>query len=317
VTTRGPIEPPPSLAERVPGLTSDLVAFGFSPSGEAVIQQWFINATEPRTIEVPFGYAIPDQSGRWIAALAGQRYGDSFNLHVGNGTYQEAIATDVGSAVWSVDQPGRIAWTERTAEGMMAFDRRLEPGDEGLAFELPVPSDARLVWLDGDRVTFTSGGSLVALQPDGTEVARLDDAEFLTATNGWGVAWVDDALTLVDTDLVPLAPLPHDGASCGSAQFAPRRAPFIRLAIVCGGTETPWLEVLDIDPTTPTFTLRAQIQLAEPRAASWLDGDRFVAVPQPDPVSRPRSTIAILDVETGQVTDLQWPGAVLGVIGTR
>ena len=77
------------------------------------------------------------------------------------------------------------------------------------------------------------------------------------------------------------------------------------------------MEVLDIDTTTLTFTLRAQIPLTEPFAASWLDGDRFVAVPQPDPVSRPRSTIRILDVETGAVTDLQWPGSVLGVIGTR
>ena len=77
------------------------------------------------------------------------------------------------------------------------------------------------------------------------------------------------------------------------------------------------MEVLDIDPATLTFTLRAQIPLSEPSATSWLEGDRFVAVSQPDPVSRPRSTIRILDVETGAVTDLQWPGAVLGVIGTR
>ena len=120
-------------------------------NGQAAIQQWFINATEPRTIDVPFGFAIPDQSGQWIAALANQRYGDSFNLHVGNSTYQEAIATDVGSVVWSVDQPGRIAWAERTNEGVIVFDRRMTPGDSGRVFALAAPSDARIVWLDGDR----------------------------------------------------------------------------------------------------------------------------------------------------------------------
>lgn len=321
VTTRGPIQPPPSLAERVPGLTSDLVAFGFTPSGQAVIQQWFINATEPRTIEVPFGFAIPDQSGRWIAALAGQRYGDSFNLHVGNGTYQEAIATDVGSVVWSVDEPGRIAWTERTTQGVVTIDRRLEPGAEGSAFELPVSPDTRLVWLDGDRLTFTSGGSIVTIQPDGTEVSRLDDAEFVTATDGWALVRTGGGLTLVDGDLVPRAPLPHDGSPCVDARFgrpdSVRSTPLLRLALVCGVPDAPWVEVLEIEVSTLTFTLMAQLPVTEPETVSWLDGDRFVAVAQPDPVSRPRSTIKILDVETGAVTDLQWPGAVLGVIGTR
>jgi hypothetical protein len=317
----GTVQPPPSLAERVPGLTSDLVAFGYTPSGQAVIQQWFINGTEPRTIDVPFGFAIPDLSGRWIAALANQRYGDSLNLHVGNATYQEAIATDVGSVVWSVDEPGRIAWTERTGDGVIAFDRTMDPGDDDRTFALPVPSDTRIVWLDGDRLTLTSGASLIAFQPDGMEVARLDDAEFVAATDGWAVVRIDEVLTLVDEDLVPRAPLRLDGASCGDVRFArkdpTRRTPVLRLAAVCGATETPSLEVLDIDPTTSTFTSLAVIPLAVPGAVSWLDGDRFVAVPQPDPVSRPRSTITILDVETGEVTDLQWPGAVLGVIGTR
>ncbi len=321
VTNPGTVRPPPTLAELVPGLTSDLVVFGFTPSGQAVIQQWFINATEPRTIDVPFGFAIPDVSGRWIAALANQRYGDSLNLHVGNATYQEAIATDVGSVVWSVDQPGRVAWTEWTADGVMAFDRRLDPGDGGQAFALPVPSDTRIVWLDGDVLSLASQRSIIALQPDGTEVARLDDAEFVAATDGWAVVWLDASMTLVDGDLAPRAQLPHGGASCGDARFArpdpAQRTPAIRLALVCGTADTPWLEVLDIDPTTMTFTNRAMIQLAEVGAASWLDGDRFVAVPQPDPVSRPRSTIAILDVETGEVTELRWPGAVLGVIATR
>jgi hypothetical protein len=91
----------------------------------------------------------------------------------------------------------------------------------------------------------------------------------------------------------------------------------MRLAIVCGVPEAPWLEVIEIDVTALSFSSKALLQLAEPGAVSWLDGDRFVAIPQPDPVSRPRSTIAILDVDTGAVTELQWPGAVLGVIGTR
>lgn len=321
VTTPSTVRPPPTLAELVPGLTSDLVAFGFTPSGQAVIQQWFINATEPRTIDVPFGFAIPDLSGEWIAALASQRYGESFNLHVGNSTYQEAIATDVGSVVWSVDQPGRIAWTERTSDGLTVFDRSVPPGDDGHVFALPVPPDARIVWLDGDQLTLTSEGSIIALQPDGIEVARLDGAEFVAAANGLALVWIDEVLTLIDSDLLPRAPVPHDGESCGEARFARLDArettATVRLAVVCGGPESPWLEVLEIDPTTPTFTRQATIQLAEPATVSWLDGDRFVAIPQPDPVSRPRSRIAILDVETGVVTELAWPGAVLGVIGTR
>ncbi len=317
VVTPGTVSPPPSLAERVPGLTSDLVAFGFTPSGQAVIQQWFINATEPRTIDVPFGFAIPDMSGRWIAALANQRYGDSLNLHVGNATYQEAVATDVGSVVWSVDQPGRIAWIERTTGGVIAFDRRMDPGEDSQGFALTVPSDARIVWLDGDRLTVTSGGSIVSLQPDGAETARLDGAVFVAATDGWALVRIDDALTFVDADLVPLAPVPLDGASCVDVRFARTQTPLLRLAAVCTGTETTSLEVWDIEPTTSTFTSLAVVPLTAPGTVSWLDGERFVAVPQPDPVSRPRSSITILDVQTGEIVELQWPGAVLGVIGTR
>lgn len=321
VTTPATVRPPPTLAELVPGLTSDLVAFGFTPSGQAVIQQWFINATEPRTIDVPFGFAIPDLSGEWIAALAGQRYGESFNLHVGNSTYQEAIATDVGSVVWSVDQPGRIAWTERTSDGVMVFDRSMAPGDDNRVFALPVPPDARIVWLDGDRMTLTSEGSIVTLQPDGVEVARLDGAALVAAADGLALAWIDGVLTVIDADLVPRVALPHDGSSCGDARFARldqrAAAATVRLAVVCGAPEAPFLEVLDIDPAMLTFTRRATVQLADPATVNWLDGDRFVAIPQPDPVSRPRSRIAILDVETGEVTELAWPGAVLGVIGTR
>ena len=320
-TTRAPVRPPPSLAERVPGLTSDLVAFGFTPSGQAAIQQWFINATEPRTIDVPFGFAIPDQSGQWIAALANQRYGDSFNLHVGNSTYQEAIATEVGSVVWSVDQPGRIAWLEQTADGPRIFDRTLGPSDDDQTFALVPPWNARIVWLDGNRLTLSTDGALVSLQPDGTEVARLDGAQFVTGTDGWAVVEIEGSTELVDTDLTLRAPVPLDDGSCRNARFG-RTDPaqpttVIRVAAVCGVPEAPILEVLEIDVSTLDVALKAAHQLTEPGAVSWLDGDRLVAVTQPDPVSRPRSTITILDVETGEVTDLQWPGAVLGVIGTR
>jgi hypothetical protein len=332
VATLGTVRPPPSLAERVPGLTSDLVAFGFTPSGQAVIQQWFINATEPRTIDVPFGYAIADTSEQWIAALASQRYGESSNLHVGNGTYQEAIATNVGSAVWSTDEPGRIVWTEQTAEGVVAFDRTLgRDTDEPTFAALPLPPDARAVWFDGDtaiadasgrsvqRLTISSSGSIISLLGDGTEVARLDGAEFVAATDGWAVVRRDGELTLVDDTLTLRAPIPVSGESCGAARFAKTdpasTTPRLRLAVLCGEPAT--LEVIDIDPAILAFTSRAVVLLAEPGSVAWLDGDRFVAVPQPDPVSRPRSIIAILDVDTGEMTQLQWPGAVFGVIGTR
>ncbi|MDH3247999.1 MAG: hypothetical protein OEQ47_03520 [Acidimicrobiia bacterium] len=316
----GAVRPPPSLAERVPGLTSDLVAFGFTPSGQAVIQQWFINATEPRTIDVPFGFAIVDASGQWIAALANQRYGDSLNLHVGNAAYQEAIATDVGSAVWSTDQPGRIVWTERTSAGVFAFEQDQGVGGDSALFEIPVPENARVVWLDGGRLTIASGGSIIALQQDGSEVARLDGAEFVAGADGWAAVRYQDTLTLVDADLVPRAPIPAGDEAC-NVRFARSSdggtSPLLRLAALCSTSEGATLEVMDVAPTTLTFTSRTVIELAEPGAISWLDGDRFVAVPQPDPVSRPRSVIAILDTQTGTVTELQWPGAVQGVIGTR
>ncbi len=320
VATPATVRPPPTLAERVPGLTSDLVAFGFTPSGQAVIQQWFINAIEPRTIDVPFGRAIADTSGQWIAALVSQRYGDSSNLHIGNSAYQEAVATDVGSAVWSADQPGRIVWTERTAAGTIAFEQTMGRDIVLQPFAIPVPDDASVVWLERDRLTITSGGSIISLQPDGSEAARLAGAEFVAATDGWAVVWVDESLTLVDRDLVPSAPIPAGDGLCSDARFAradSRRAPSLRLAVLCGTATSTRVEVLDIDPTALTFTSRAGIDLAKPGAMSWLDGDRFVAVPQPDPVSRPRSVIAILDIETGEVTQLQWPGALFGVIGTR
>jgi hypothetical protein len=296
-----------------------------------VIQQWFINATEPRTIDVPFGYAIADTSGQWIAALANQRYGESSNLHVGNGTYQEAIATNVGSAVWSTDEPGRIVWTEQTAEGVIAFDRTLGRDTDQPAFAaLPLPSDALVVWFDADttgtdasgrlveRLTISSSGSIISLLGDGTEVARLDGAEFVAATDGWAVVRLDAGLTLVDDELTPRAPIPVSGDSC-RARFArtdpTSTTPRLRLAALCG--EQPTLEVIDIDPAILAFSSRAVVELAEPGSVAWLDGDRFVAVPQSDPVSRPRSIIAILDVDTGELTELRWPGAVFGVIGTR
>jgi hypothetical protein len=327
VVTPGTVRPPPSLAERVPGLTSDLVAFGFTPSGQAAIQQWFINATEPRTIDVPFGRAITDASAQWIAALVSQRYGESSNLHVGNSAYQEAIATDVGSAVWSADQPGRIVWTERTSDGTFVFEQTHGRSPEGQAFAIPVSDDARVVWLDGDRLTITSAGSIISLQPDGSEVARLDSAEFVAGADGGAAVLLDGRLTLVDGDLVPVSAIPAGSEPCGflDARFARsdpgRRTPNLRVAVLCGVTGgvpgSTSLEVLDIDPVTLTFTSRATMELAEPAAMSWLEGDRFLAIPQPDPESRPRSTIAILDIETGAVTQLKWPGAVFGVIGTR
>ncbi len=319
--TLGTVSPPPSLAELVPGLTSDLVAFGFTPSGQAVIQQWFINATEPRTIDVPFGRAITDASGQWIAALVSQRYGESSNLHVGNSAYQEAIATDVGSAVWSADQPGRIIWTERTSDGTFVFEQTQGRSPEAEAFAVPVPDDARVMWLDGDRLTVTSDGSIISLQPDGSAVARLDGAEFVAGADGWAAVLLDDRLTLVDGDLVPLAPIPAGNQPCGDARFARsdqgREAAYLRIAVLCGTTGPASLEVLDIDPITLTFTSRTTVELTEPAAMSWLEGDRFLAIPQPDPESRPRSTIAIVDMDTGAVTQLKWPGAVFGVIGTR
>ena len=321
--TQGTVRPPPSLAERVPGLTSDLVAFGFTPSGQAVIQQWFINAAEPRTIDVPFGLAIADASGEWIAALVDQRYGESSNLHIGNSTYQEAIATNVGSAVWSVDQPGRIAWTERTPAGAVALERSQGRGSDDQPFEFtPIPADARAVWLDGDRLTIATAGTLIAVQPDGTEVARLEGAEFVAGADGLATVLLDGELTLVDEDLVPIAAVPTSGTPC-SARFARsdpgRRTPSFRLAVQCGADTRPaaTVEVLDFDPITLTFVSRTTIELDEPAQMNWLESDRFLAMPQPDPVSRPRSTIAILDMDTGTVTELKWPGVVFGVIGTR
>lgn len=320
ITTQGTVRPPPSLAERVPGLTSDLVAFGFTPSGQAAIQQWFINASAPRTIDVPFGLAIADVSGEWIAALVSQRYGESSNLHIGNATYQEAIATDVGSAVWSADQPGRIVWTERTSAGAFVFEQNQGTGTTEPSFDIPVPEGARVVWLDGDRLTLTSGDSIFSLQPDGSEVARLDGAEFVAGADGWAAVLLENTLTLIDNDLVPRAPIPTGGPTCG-VRFArsdgDEENTLLRLASLCGTAEEVTLEVMDVDTATLTFTSRNVIELEQPGSISWLDGDRFVAVPQPDPVSRPRSAIVILDTDTGTITSLQWPGAVHGVVGTR
>lgn len=317
--TTATVPPQPRLSELVQDLETDLVGFGFTPSGSSVVQRWEQNDTEPRTVAVPFGLAIPDISGRLFAALVTQRYGDSVNLHVGNPEYQEPVATDVGSAVWSSDQPGRIAWTERTADGAtIARDLFLQPTARRTVFNGAVPDDSRAVWLDGDQLVLATEGGLTAVAPDGAVLSRLDAATLVTGTDSVAVALIGDELRLIDTDLQPGAAVPVD-FGCVDARFAPAgRDPTRRLAVMCEHDErTPTISFFDVDPSRAAFLPGIVVPIDQPSPMSWVDGDRFLAIPQPDPGSRPRTQIVIVDTVTAQVTELNWRGAIFQVIGMR
>ena len=261
-----------------------------------------------------------------------QRYGPSRNLHVGNAVYQEVVATDVRGAVWSVDEVGRLIWTQQFAGETIARDASFMGAVGGKhlvvpsrpivqSFRLAVPEDATPVWLDGDRLTIASAGSLTSLQADGTTVASIESASLVTATDGLAVARIDGVMTLIDTDLVTRGVLPVDHDDCREARFAPASSESLRIAVLCEDPGVaPMVEVIDIIDVGQAvlgFNTMTSIEIAGGGPMTWIDGDRFLAIPQPDPRSIPRSSVVIIDAETDRITELPLRGVIFEVLGVR
>lgn len=318
-TTTPPIDRP-ALAELIPGLTTDLIAFGTDSSGFPVVQWWDLDESSPVTTTVRLQSGSADLSMTYIASLEDQRYGDGFDLVVGTPNFVETIAIEAGSFAWSTTTPREIAWTERSETGFVIKSRRIPSDDEAVQpIQIPVPSDVFIAWFRDDTVTVQDNqGRVTTFDRDGAVVASRGSASFASATDIAAVAIIEDVHSILSTDLGVIADIPTASAPCFPSGFAPRFHPSTRrLALLCFADGESSIEVYDIGiernnavivPALPTLAID------QPAVLVWLGSDRFIGFTQPAPAGRPRTDLVIFDLVTGDQHTLSWPGSVSRVI---
>ena len=322
-TTATPVEQP-SLAELIPGLTSDLVAFGIDSSGFPVVQRWNLDARAPSPTVARVQSGSADLSMTYLASLEDQRYGEGFDLVVGTPNFVETVAIDAGTFAWSTTTPREIAWTERTETGLVIKSRHVPQRPEGsVPFEIPVPGDVFIAWFQQDTVTVQDNqGMLTTYDRDGAMVASLEfngGSDVLTpAIDIAGVAIVEDVPYVVSTNLDLLASIPVATPPCLASGFAPGADLMARrLAMQCfGGGRGPVIEVFDIvlEGDDVTMSAPTMLPMDQPAVPMWLGSDRFIGFTVPSPAGRPRTDFEIFDLLTGDHHTLSWPGSVFRVI---
>ena len=314
----------PTLAELVPGLTVDLVAFGIDSSGFPVVQRWNLDARSPAPTVARIESGSADLSMTYLASMEDQRYGDGFDLVVGTPNFVETIAIDAGSFAWSTTTPREIAWTERTEAGFVIKSRHVPNHSEEVApHEIPVPDDVFIAWFQHDTVIVQDNqGTLTAYDRDGAVVASLEfeggSDGLAVATDIAGVALVDDVSHVMSINLELLATVPGSATAspCAPYGFAPASDQIARrLAMLCFGV-SPSIKVFDIglDGDDVTISAPATLPMDEPAVPVWLGSDRFIGFTVPAPAGRPRTDLVLFDLLTGEQHTISWPGSVFRVI---
>lgn len=317
----------PTLAELIPGLDRDLVAFGTDAGGFPAVQRWDLNSSAPISTGIRLQSGSVDLSGLYLAALVDQRYGDGFNLVVGTPNFVETIATDAGSFAWSTTTPREIAWTERTESGFVVRSRQvLLNSGETPEFEIPVPEDVFIAWLRNDTIAIQDNqGLLRVIDRDGEELHSLDFNElsdgfsgFTAATDTFGIGMIQDVPHVMSPSLEVMAEIPTNATPCFPAGFAPSRDPVARrLAMLCFGANDPHILVFDIgigSDGIPTVSAPATFPIEQPSLPIWLGNERFLGVTQHAAAGRPRTDQVIFDLVTGETHTLAWPGSIGQVI---
>lgn len=313
----------PTLAEILPGLANDILAFGTDPKNQAWVLRWTLTDSEPEAAGITTRIGATDRSGHHLASLEAQRLGGGYNLVAGNDVSVETIAVDVGSFHWSATTPADIAWTQRTADGWVLRSAGLD-GESTDTPQMDIAHDdidgdgSTIAWYHDDAVVFQdNAGTLTGVDRNGAVVATLGSAAgFVGGTENIGVVWIGGVATLIDSSLNVVAPLLAITDECFAPLIPPQStAELLTISIVCGVKTGAVLDVYTVDLSSGTHspvTTRILSQpLPSPTSPNWVGGDRFIAWMHRSPDARPLTDMAVVDLETGDINHLTWPGRLL------
>lgn len=161
--------PADDLGDRLPGFKGALLAVVPEESGIGTrILSWPDSAEQPAEAALAPGALALDASGRWLSSF------DGTTLWLGTRASVVPVATDVTGAVWHVEDPGTLAWSQLAPDGrtflVTALLRPGEPIVETTVAELAA-GERPVFWARAGLVL--EGASGLALMVDGNRAATL------------------------------------------------------------------------------------------------------------------------------------------------